>query len=108
MKNLKFLRTKQNLSQQELANILHVSQQSIYKYENGITTPDVNTLIDMAEYFHTSIDYLVGYSTIPHKIEPVTETSLNKQELAVIENYRKLSTKNLTLIETLIAELAKK
>ena len=108
MKNLKFLRTKQNLSQQELANILHVSQQSIYKYENGITTPDVNTLIDMAEYFHTSIDYLVGYSTIPHKIEPVTETSLNKQELAVIENYRKLSTKNLTLIETLIAELAQK
>lgn len=93
MKNLKFLRTKQNLSQQELANILHVSQQSIYKYENGITTPDVNTLIDMADYFHTSIDYLVGYSTIPHKIEPVTETSLNKQELAVIENYRKLSTK---------------
>ncbi len=108
MKNLKFLRTKQNLSQQELANILHVSQQSIYKYENGITTPDVNTLIDMADYFHTSIDYLVGYSTIPHKIEPVTETSLNKQELAVIENYRKLSTKNLTLIETLIAELAQK
>lgn len=108
MKNLKFLRTKQNLSQQELANILHVSQQSIYKYENGITTPDVNTLIDMADYFHTSIDYLVGHSTIPHKIEPVTETSLNKQELAVIENYRKLSTKNLTLIETLIAELAQK
>jgi transcriptional regulator with XRE-family HTH domain len=108
MKNLKFLRTKQKLSQQELANILHVSQQSIYKYENGITTPDVNTLIDMADFFHTSIDYLVGYSTIPHKIEPVTETSLNKQELAVIENYRKLSTKNLTLIETLIAELAKK
>ena len=108
MKNLKFLRTKQNLSQQELANILHVSQQSIYKYENGITTPDVNTLIDMADYFHTSIDYLIGYSTIPHKIEPVTETSLNRQELAVIENYRKLSTKNLTLIETLIAELAQK
>ena len=108
MKNLKFLRTKQNLSQQELANILHVSQQSIYKYENGITTPDVNTLIDMADYFHTSIDYLVGYSTIPHKIEPVTKTSLNKQELAVIENYRKLSTKNLTLIETLISELAQK
>lgn len=108
MKNLKLLRAERNLSQQELANILHVSQQSIYKYENGITTPDLDTLIDMADFFHTSIDYLVGYSAISHKIEPVTETSLNEQELAVIHNYRKLSTKNLTLIETLISELAQK
>lgn len=108
MKNLKLLRTKRNLSQQELANILHVSQQSIYKYENDITTPDLNTLIDMADYFHTSIDYLVGYSSISHKIEPVTETSLNEQELTVIHNFRKLSIKNASLMEALITELAEK
>ena len=63
MKNLKLLRTKRNLSQQELANILHVSQQSIYKYENDITTPDLNTLIDMADYFHTSIDKVISVET---------------------------------------------
>ena len=108
MKNLKLLRTERNLSQQELANILHVSQQSIYKYENGITTPDLNTLIDMADYFHTSIDYLVGYSSIPHKIEPVTETCLNEQELNIVHNFRKLSIKNANLINALIAELREK
>lgn len=108
MENLKTLRTERELSQQELANILHVSQQSIYKYENDITTPDLSTLIDMADFFHTSIDYIVGYSTIPHKIEAVTETSLNKQELSIISNYRKLSTKNMALIEALISAFAEK
>ena len=108
MKNLKLLRTEQNLSQQELASILHVSQQSIYKYENGITTPDLNTLFAMADYFHTSIDYLVGYSSISHKIEPVTETCLNQQELEIIHNFRKLSTKNSNLVQTLITELSEK
>ena len=37
MENLRTLRKAKNLSQQKLADILHVSQQSIYKYENGIT-----------------------------------------------------------------------
>ena len=67
MKNLKKLRKQHNLSQQKLADILHISQQSIYKYENDITFPDIEILIQMANYFSTSIDYLVGYTDIPHK-----------------------------------------
>ena len=52
--------SSKKLSQQKLADILHVSQQSIYKYENGITSPDLETLTNMANFFDTSIDYLVG------------------------------------------------
>ena len=50
MKNLKMLRMEKNLSQQQLANILHTSQQAIYKYENDITSPNLETLISIDVY----------------------------------------------------------
>ena len=70
MENLKVLRKQHNLSQQKLADILHISQQSVYKYENDITSPDLETLIKMADFFNTSVDYIIGHTEIPHKIDP--------------------------------------
>ena len=107
MINLKTLRKQHNLSQQKLADILHVSQQSIYKYENNITSPDIETLIRMADYFNTSVDYLVEHTDIPHKIEPVVETMLNEEEFLLIENYRKLSLARKKLIHQITEEYTK-
>lgn len=104
MKNLKELRKQHNLSQQKLADILHVSQQSVYKYENDITSPDIDTLIRMADYFNTSIDYLVEYTDIPHRIEPVKETMLNEDEIALVENYRKISSSQRRLVQAITEE----
>ena len=104
MKNLKKLRKEKNLSQQKLADILHVSQQSIYKYENDITSPDIETLILMADFFNTSIDYLVEHTDISHKIEPVEEVMLNEEEIAFIRNYRKLSQKQKHLLYEIAEE----
>lgn len=104
MKNLKALRQQHNLSQQKLADILHVSQQSVYKYENGITSPDIETLIRIADYFNTSIDYLVEYTDIPHKIEPVDAHMLNDEEAKLIGNYRSLSPSQKNAIQIIINE----
>lgn len=104
MKNLKRLRKSHNLSQQKLADILHISQQSVYKYENDITSPDIETLKNMADYFDTSIDYLVNYTNIPHKIEPVTENMLNSDETILIEQYRGLTIHQKDLVQLLIKE----
>lgn len=90
MKNLRLLRAQKQLSQQKLADILHISQQSVYKYENGLTTPDFQTLMRMADFFDTSIDYLIGYTDIPHKIEPVTAYKLNPDEESLLQKYRRL------------------
>lgn len=91
MENLKKLRKQHNLSQQKLADILHISQQSVYKYENDITSPDLETLIKMADYFNTSVDYIIGNSIVSHKIENVTDTMLNDDELTLIHKYRSLT-----------------
>lgn len=60
VKNLKKLRKLFGVSQQQLADVIGVSQQSINKYENHNIEPDIETLIAMADYFNTSVDYLIG------------------------------------------------
>lgn len=102
MKNLKILRTNRKLSQQKLADILHISQQSIYKYENDITSPDIETLKQMADYFETSIDYLVGYTDIDHKIESTTKASLNQNEQLLMDHYRQLTPRQRALVQSII------
>ena len=108
MKNLKKLRMQHKKKKKKLADILHISQQSIYKYENDITFPDIEILIQMANYFSTSIDYLVGYTDIPHKIEPVTETMLNADESLLIKQYDSLSSRQKQLIHLLIQSYLEK
>lgn len=79
VERLKELRTEFNISQQQLANVIGVSQQSINKYENHNVEPDIETLKAMADYFNVSIDYLVGY-------EKETKDSENSAELLRIFN----------------------
>lgn len=108
MKNLKQMRIDKQLSQQKLGEILHVSQQSIHKYENNITSPDIDTLKNMADYFNTSVDYLLELTEIPHKIEPVTDTMLNESETELVETYRKLNSSQKELIHKLSCEFVSK
>ncbi len=69
LKNLKSLRAELGLSQRELANAIGTSQQSINRYENTKGEPDICTLILLARFFHTSVDYLVGNSTQRYRTE---------------------------------------
>lgn len=57
---LKALRTKNGLTQQELAEILNVSGMTISFYENEQRTPDSNFIFAAAKYFNVSSDYLLG------------------------------------------------
>lgn len=68
IKNLKILRNKYNISQQQLANVVGVSQQSINKYENHNIEPDIETLKAIATFFNTTIDYLVGFDKSENNI----------------------------------------
>ncbi|NQI71156.1 helix-turn-helix transcriptional regulator [Streptococcus suis] len=56
---IKKLRTGQNLSQDDLAEKLYISRQAVSKWENGEATPDIDKLVQLAEIFGVSLDYLV-------------------------------------------------
>ena len=53
------LRKKQGWSQEELAERLEVSRQSVSKWESGLSIPDLNKIIGMSELFGVSTDYLL-------------------------------------------------
>lgn len=57
--NIKYLRKKFSLSQEELAEKIGVSRQSIAKWENGESLPDIQKCADMALLFEVSLDALV-------------------------------------------------
>ena len=91
MENIKKLRKEHGFSQQELAERFHVSQQSIHKYENDLATSDFRLLIDMAEYFNTSVDYLIGATDIRCRIIEREECMLDEEERLLIRNFRALT-----------------
>lgn len=49
-------RQRKHLTQAELARQLNVSNTTISNYENGVSMPDVTTLMEMADIFETSLD----------------------------------------------------
>mgnify|MGYP004553599983 CR=1 FL=1 len=59
-RNLKDLRERNNLSQADVAKVLHCSQVAYGMYELGKRKLPVERLIILAKYYHVSLDYLVG------------------------------------------------
>ena len=59
--NIRLLRKTKNITQEELANALHISYQAISKWENGSSQPDIALLPAIANYFGVSIDELFGF-----------------------------------------------
>lgn len=91
--NLKKLREDASISQKTLADAIGVSQQSVNKYENHNIEPDIETLIRIADFFETSVDYLIGHTSVRRKIEEVHIFELNDRESKVMEQYRALTSK---------------
>ena len=58
-KNLRRLRKKQNLTQEQLAENLHVTRQAISNWENDKTQPDIASLTQLAEILHVDIEELL-------------------------------------------------
>lgn len=56
---LRDLREDQDLSQSDLAAYLHVRQNTYSQYENGRRQIPLEPLIQLADFYHTSVDYLL-------------------------------------------------
>lgn len=74
--NLKNLRKEKGLSQEELAERLHIVRQTISKWEKGLSVPDADILIRIAEIFETSVSTLLGDT-----VEPSNDRNIVAQKL---------------------------
>lgn len=59
MKNIKFIRVINDFTQLKVQMDTGISQSTLSKYENGETLPTVDNLILLADYYHTSLDFLM-------------------------------------------------
>ena len=57
------LRLEFNMSQKEVAGIINTSPSIISNYESGELTPSVENLMALANLYHCSTDYLLGFQT---------------------------------------------
>ena len=62
---LKEIRKQKNISQLRLAMDLHMSQNTISRYETGEREPGIAELIALADYFDVSLDYLLERTDSP-------------------------------------------
>ena len=70
---LRELRIDHDLSQRELSEYL-ICDQSLYsKYERNQREVPIRILVMLADYYNTSVDYLVGRTDVKHPYEPTHE-----------------------------------
>ena len=77
---LKELRKSKNISQERLAEYLGVSYQAVSKWENGVTSPDILLLPDIARYYGITVDELLQVEKINER-EYFEECSRRSEEL---------------------------
>lgn len=60
--NLKTLRKINNYTQEEVAEKINVSRQSVAKWENNESVPDINSCVELAKLYNVTLDNLVNHS----------------------------------------------
>lgn len=88
---LKELRESRKLDQQDLADLLHVSRSTIANYETGRREPDYDKLLQLAEFFEVSVDYLLT-GKASAEFTPIKSTVEMERKLdrRVFSYYKKL------------------
>ncbi len=97
-KRFKKERLTRKLTQKELANRFNTSKSNISRYENGICTPGIKTIIEYANFFDVSIDYLLGRIDVKnyHKLPEELWTLLNEDNFKYLKIARKLKKNNIS------------
>lgn len=65
MNRIRDLREDMDLRQIDVAEATGIDQKTLSNYETGKTQPDAKALIALADFFHVSIDYLLGRAELP-------------------------------------------
>jgi len=93
---IKNLRNKRNLTQEQLGKYLNVGKSTISQYENNINTPDITTLIKIANYFNTSVEYLLGRIDDPRPLNEIINNSTSSELEEIFEGTLKIDGKIIT------------
>lgn len=91
MNNIKELRKKKNILQTKLALDLNLTQEAISSYETERVTPSADILIKLADYFNTSIDYLLCRTNYDLPISELKPNNFTNEQFDLLLKINKLS-----------------
>lgn len=80
------LRKSKNISQEEFAELLDVSRQSISKWENDKAYPEMTRLLFMSDYFGVSLDYLMRGTEEPRSMQEADQSYDAKKDWLMVWN----------------------
>lgn len=93
MENLRKIREKRQKNQLNVAMGVHVTQEAISMYENGVSTPSANILVALAKYLETSTDYLLGLTDDDTPTKYLSK-NLNDKEKELLDIFIYLATED--------------
>lgn len=90
-KRLKELRTNMGLTQQQLGDLVNVTKVSICCYEKNNRTPNIETLMDLAEVLNTTPNYLLGSEASMTMAEGEEEYTIavSKEDIEILKEIKK-------------------
>ena len=112
-KNLRALRDANNLNQGDLSDMLNISRQAYSNYENSKRTPDLDSLLRLASFYHVTLEQLVN-GNLSNPVQSFSEEKvryymaldiktgntlyLKEEETELITKFRSLSDDNKRII----------
>ena len=91
MENLRLIREAKRITQMQLSVEIGIAQETISAYENGKAMPSVDILCKLADYLHTSTDYLLKRTSVKIPVNEMAIDGLSGEEVEVISYFKALS-----------------
>lgn len=88
--NIKILRRRNGMTQENLAELLNISSAAVSKWESGCTYPDITAIIPLAQIFDVTIDELMGFDSDRVKAQ-VAQAIASYQKLRIDGKYDEAS-----------------
>ena len=67
--NIRAFRKQRKMTQEQLADVLGVTVGAVYKWESGLSQPELGMIVEMADFFDVSVDVLLGYRMKDNSLE---------------------------------------
>ncbi len=71
--NIRKFRKDRGLTQEQLAEVFGVTVGAVHKWEAGLSTPELPLILEMADFFDTSLDVLIGFEARDNRVEALAE-----------------------------------
>ena len=75
--NIRKFRKERKLTQEQFAEIFDITPGAVYKWEAGLSVPELNLIVEMADFFDTSVDVLLGYEMADNNVDALCQRLLH-------------------------------